>query len=123
MRVHGNARLTPHGRGELARRVLFESWSTSDAARAAAVLRTAGTERRTGGALHPDRVKRAPARCRTVSRTQHRRAPVTSALPAAQNLFTYASRYHVAERLARESILLSTLASVPALVVIAALLG
>ena len=37
MRVHGNARLTPHGRGELARRVLFESWSTSDAARAAAV--------------------------------------------------------------------------------------
>ncbi|MFI8792524.1 AEC family transporter [Streptomyces sp. NPDC055105] len=48
---------------------------------------------------------------------------VTSALPAAQNLFTYASRYNVAERLARESILLSTLASVPALVVVAALLG
>ncbi|MFI6697870.1 AEC family transporter [Streptomyces sp. NPDC050509] len=48
---------------------------------------------------------------------------VTSALPAAQNLFTYASRYRVAERLARESILLSTLLSVPVLVVIAALLG
>lgn len=48
---------------------------------------------------------------------------VTSALPAAQNLFTYASRYNVAEKLARESILLSTLASVPALVVVAALLG
>nr|WP_202501193.1 AEC family transporter [Streptomyces sp. SID5785] len=48
---------------------------------------------------------------------------VTSALPAAQNLFTYASRYEVGERLARESILLSTMASVPVLVVVAALLG
>lgn len=48
---------------------------------------------------------------------------VTSALPAAQNLYTYASRYGVAERLARESILLSTIAAVPVLVVIAALLG
>ncbi|WP_394431125.1 AEC family transporter [Streptomyces sp. SGAir0957] len=48
---------------------------------------------------------------------------VTSALPAAQNLYTYASRYRVAERLARESILLSTMASVPVLVVVAALLG
>ncbi|MFC9430929.1 AEC family transporter [Streptomyces sp. NPDC056987] len=48
---------------------------------------------------------------------------VTSALPAAQNLYTYASRYRVAERLARESILLSTVMSVPVLVAIAALLG
>ncbi|MFJ8009590.1 AEC family transporter [Streptomyces fagopyri] len=48
---------------------------------------------------------------------------VTSALPAAQNLFTYASRYHVGETLARESILLSTILSVPALVVIATALG
>ncbi|MPY51791.1 AEC family transporter [Streptomyces acidicola] len=48
---------------------------------------------------------------------------VTSALPAAQNLFTYASRYRVGEVLARESILLSTILSVPVLVVIAALLG
>ncbi|MGW0758827.1 AEC family transporter [Streptomyces sp. NPDC002814] len=48
---------------------------------------------------------------------------VTSALPAAQNLFTYASRYRVAERLARDSILLSTVLSVPVLVVVAALLG
>ncbi|MGW3632864.1 AEC family transporter [Streptomyces sp. NPDC005122] len=48
---------------------------------------------------------------------------VTSALPAAQNLFTYASRYRVGENLARESILLSTILSVPALVVIAAVLG
>ncbi|MFD7403927.1 AEC family transporter [Streptomyces sp. NPDC059866] len=48
---------------------------------------------------------------------------VTSALPAAQNLFTYASRYRVGETLAREAILLSTLLSVPVLVVVAALLG
>lgn len=48
---------------------------------------------------------------------------VTSALPAAQNLFTYASRYRVGEVLARESILLSTVLSVPVLVVAAALLG
>jgi predicted permease len=48
---------------------------------------------------------------------------VTSALPAAQNLFTYASSYGVGERLARDSILLSTAASVPVLVVVATLLG
>ncbi len=48
---------------------------------------------------------------------------VVAALPAAQNLFTYAARYDVAVRLARESILLSTLAAVPALTLIAALLG
>lgn len=48
---------------------------------------------------------------------------VTSALPAAQNLYTYASRYGVGERLARDAILLSTVLSVPVLVVVAALLG
>ncbi|MFE1438059.1 AEC family transporter [Streptomyces sp. NPDC058739] len=48
---------------------------------------------------------------------------VTSALPAAQNLFTYASTYRVGEVLAREAILLSTVVSVPVLVVVAALLG
>ncbi|AZS85431.1 AEC family transporter [Streptomyces griseoviridis] len=48
---------------------------------------------------------------------------VTSALPAAQNLYTYASRYQVGETLARDSILLSTVISVPVLVVIATLLG
>ncbi|KAA0935422.1 AEC family transporter [Streptomyces apricus] len=48
---------------------------------------------------------------------------VTSALPAAQNLFTYASRYRTGEVLARESILLSTMLAVPVLVVVAALLG
>ncbi|MFF9621829.1 AEC family transporter [Streptomyces griseosporeus] len=48
---------------------------------------------------------------------------VTSALPAAQNLYTYASTYRVAERLARDAILVSTVVSVPVLVVVAALLG
>lgn len=48
---------------------------------------------------------------------------VTSALPAAQNLYTYASSYRVGERLARDSILVSTVLSVPVLVVVAALLG
>ncbi|MFR0357853.1 AEC family transporter [Streptomyces sediminimaris] len=48
---------------------------------------------------------------------------VTSALPAAQNLYTYASRYRVAEGLARDSILMSTVLSVPVLVAVAALLG
>ncbi|MFF8473353.1 AEC family transporter [Streptomyces sp. NPDC015414] len=48
---------------------------------------------------------------------------VTSALPAAQNLFTYASRYRVAETLARESVLLSTVVSVPVLVGVATVLG
>ncbi|KAB2974430.1 AEC family transporter [Streptomyces sp. SS1-1] len=48
---------------------------------------------------------------------------VTSALPAAQNLYTYASTYGVAERLARDAILLSTVLSVPVLVAVAALLG
>lgn len=48
---------------------------------------------------------------------------VTSALPAAQNLYTYASSYRVGERLARDAILVSTVLSVPVLVVIAALLG
>ncbi|MCK1820886.1 AEC family transporter [Streptomyces sp. XM83C] len=48
---------------------------------------------------------------------------VTSALPAAQNLYTYASTYGVAERLARDAILLSTAVSVPVLVAVAAVLG
>ncbi|SDW97068.1 hypothetical protein SAMN05216215_1006217 [Saccharopolyspora shandongensis] len=50
-------------------------------------------------------------------------AVVISALPAAQNLFVYASRYNVGVRLARESILLSTILSVPVLFAVTALLG
>ncbi|RPK37256.1 AEC family transporter [Streptomyces sp. NBC_01693] len=48
---------------------------------------------------------------------------VISALPAAQNLYTYASQYRVAEQMARESILLSTAVSVPVLITVAAVLG
>ena len=46
---------------------------------------------------------------------------VTAALPAAQNIFTYASEYGAAVRLARESILLTTLLSVPAIVLVTVL--
>ena len=49
-------------------------------------------------------------------------AVVLSALPSAQNLFVYATRYDRATGLARDAIVLSTLAAVPALVIIAALL-
>lgn len=48
---------------------------------------------------------------------------VTSALPAAQNLFTFAARYETSLVLARESVLLSTILAVPGIGVIAALLG
>ncbi|MFE2358661.1 AEC family transporter [Streptomyces parvulus] len=48
---------------------------------------------------------------------------VTSALPAAQNLYTYASTYEVGERLARDAILVSTVVSVPVLVGVATVLG
>lgn len=48
---------------------------------------------------------------------------VVAALPAAQNLFTYASQYQTGVRLARESILLSTVLSVPVLFTVSALLG
>jgi predicted permease len=48
---------------------------------------------------------------------------VTAALPAAQNLFTYAARYEAGVRLAQESILLSTILAVPVLTLIAVLLG
>lgn len=46
-----------------------------------------------------------------------------AALPAAQNHFTYAVRYGVAVRLAREAILLTTFLTVPALTVVTFLLG
>ena len=55
--------------------------------------------------------------------TERLNVVVLAALPAAQNLFTYASRYATGTRLARESILLSTALSVPVLTVTAALLG
>lgn len=48
---------------------------------------------------------------------------VTSALPAAQNLFTYAARYETSMTLARESVLLSTILAAPVIGVVAVLLG
>jgi malonate transporter len=46
-----------------------------------------------------------------------------SALPTAQNIFNYASRYETGVVLARDTVLATTLASVPVIVVIAALLA
>ena len=48
---------------------------------------------------------------------------VTSALPTAQNVFVYASAYDRGTLLARDVILLSTVLSVPAVVVVALVLG
>jgi malonate transporter len=48
---------------------------------------------------------------------------VVAALPTAQNVFTFAVRYNTGVILARDSIFISTLASVPVLIVIAALLA
>ncbi len=48
---------------------------------------------------------------------------VLAALPTAQNIFVHATRYGRGEVVARDSIFLTTVLSVPALVVIAAVLG
>ncbi|MFT3861308.1 AEC family transporter [Micropruina sp.] len=48
---------------------------------------------------------------------------VIAALPAAQNIYVIASRYEVAVLLARDSIFLSTMLSVPSITLIAALLA
>lgn len=48
---------------------------------------------------------------------------VLAALPAAQNVFNYAQRYGRGVVLARDSVLITTVFSIPALVVISALLG
>ena len=48
---------------------------------------------------------------------------VIAALPTAQNVFTHAVRYDKGVILARDSIFISTLGSVPVLIVIAALLS
>lgn len=50
-------------------------------------------------------------------------AVVLAALPTAQNVFNYAQRYRTAEVIARDTVLLSTLLSLPVLVVIAWLLA
>lgn len=48
---------------------------------------------------------------------------VTAALPTAQNVFLHATRYRVGEDVARESILVTTLASLPVVLAIALLIG
>jgi malonate transporter len=45
------------------------------------------------------------------------------ARPAAQNVFNYASRYSRGEIIARDTVLITTIGSIPVLVVVAALLG
>lgn len=48
---------------------------------------------------------------------------VTSALPTAQNIFVHATRYDRGTVLARDTILITTMGSVPVILVVAALLG
>jgi hypothetical protein len=48
---------------------------------------------------------------------------VTSALPTAQNIFVHATRYDRASVLARDAILVTTIGSVPVILVLSALLG
>jgi malonate transporter len=50
-------------------------------------------------------------------------AVTVAALPTAQNVFNYAARYNRGTVVARDTVLLTTIASVPALLVIAALLA
>lgn len=48
---------------------------------------------------------------------------LTAALPTAQNIFLHATRYAVGEDVARESILITTLASLPVALLVAVVLG
>lgn len=50
-------------------------------------------------------------------------AVVLAALPTAQNVFTYAQRYRIAEPTARDAVLATTLLSVPVMLIIALLLA
>ncbi|WP_166980079.1 AEC family transporter [Paramicrobacterium fandaimingii] len=50
-------------------------------------------------------------------------ATALAALPTAQNIFTYATRYDTGEVMARDAILVSTVAAIPVLIVISALLA
>ena len=46
-----------------------------------------------------------------------------AALPAAQNVFNYAQRYSRGEIIARDTVLITTIGSIPVLMVVAAMLG
>jgi predicted permease len=48
---------------------------------------------------------------------------ITAALPTAQNIFLHATRYRVGEGVARETILVTTLLSLPVALGVAVLLG
>ena len=48
---------------------------------------------------------------------------ITAALPTAQNIFLHATRYRVGEDVARETILVTTVCSLPVALVIAVLLS
>jgi predicted permease len=48
---------------------------------------------------------------------------VLAALPTAQNVFVYAQRYETAEVVARDTVFLTTIGSVPVLLTVALLLG
>ena len=48
---------------------------------------------------------------------------MTAALPTAQNIFLHATRYRVGENVARESILVTTICSLPVALLVAVLLG
>ena len=48
---------------------------------------------------------------------------VTSALPTAQNVFAHATRYRRGETVARDTILLTTLAAAPVILLTASVLG
>ena len=48
---------------------------------------------------------------------------ITAALPTAQNIFLHATRYRVGEDVSRETILVTTLASLPTALLVAVLLG
>jgi hypothetical protein len=48
---------------------------------------------------------------------------VMASLPTAQNVFNYAQRYDRGEIVARDSVLITTIGSVPVLIVVALLLG
>ncbi|WP_029089597.1 AEC family transporter [Brevibacterium album] len=48
---------------------------------------------------------------------------VTSALPTAQNVYIYSMQYRQSERLVRDAVFITTVLSVPALLIVSALLG
>ena len=48
---------------------------------------------------------------------------VTSTLPTAQNVYIYSMRYRQSETLVRDSVFITTILSIPAILLCAALLG